>query len=267
MTQHTPDARAVILAKAIHDRHQPEITILFGSRARGDHKEGRSDIDIMLVQDEVPDQQEQARVHCVAESTVTGLYNQPPPVQIIWKTSEEFARKRWAVNHIVPNALREGVIMLRNPDEYNSRYQPGGDVDYQEEWNTTDERVRRATNHITAFNDMVGLGRDDDMIGLHAHNAMEHALKALVSATGHRYERIHNINLLMNDAMESDPGFKPRPALDGHIYNQYAGTREYYTKHTPITSIEGCQDMVNNAVAEILIRVQEVKAERTQWCL
>ena len=262
MAQNNPDPHALRIAETIHELHQPEITILYGSRARGDHQPGRSDLDIMIVQESIPPDSKKAEIRQTAESTALELYDNPPAFHFIWKTSSEFARKRRAVNHIIPNALREGIIMPRNPEEYSNRYQDDGEVDYQEEWTTTDERVRHAENHLIIFNDTIDLERHDDMIGQHAHGAMEHALKALISASGHRYERIHDINILMSDAMQADPGFDPQPLIDGSVYDQYSGSDEYYTKHRPISEIDGYRDAVINQVTSILDRVQQVKTDR-----
>ena len=48
------DARALRVARVVQERAQPEFAILFGSRARGDHDELTSDIDVMLVLDAEP---------------------------------------------------------------------------------------------------------------------------------------------------------------------------------------------------------------------
>ena len=56
-----PDRRAVQIAQEIHQDRAPLATILFGSRARGDHNEDRSDIDILIVEDNPPDELEQYR--------------------------------------------------------------------------------------------------------------------------------------------------------------------------------------------------------------
>ena len=49
------DPSAVKLAELLHETRNPHLTILFGSRARGDYAEGRSGVDIMLVEDQPPD--------------------------------------------------------------------------------------------------------------------------------------------------------------------------------------------------------------------
>ena len=48
------DPRALRVAQAVHERQNPQATILFGSRIRGDHEDLRSDIDIMPVLPEEP---------------------------------------------------------------------------------------------------------------------------------------------------------------------------------------------------------------------
>ncbi len=59
-TQHDP--RALQIARSLHREVRPAITILFGSRARGDYVDGRSDIDIMLVQETLPPGEEQLAI-------------------------------------------------------------------------------------------------------------------------------------------------------------------------------------------------------------
>ena len=51
------DVRAVTLARLLHETRKSALTILFGSRARGDYAEGRSDIDFLLVEDAMPDEE------------------------------------------------------------------------------------------------------------------------------------------------------------------------------------------------------------------
>ena len=43
------DPRALQVARFVRQRERPQLTILFGSRARGDHDDLESDIDVMLV--------------------------------------------------------------------------------------------------------------------------------------------------------------------------------------------------------------------------
>ena len=255
MTTNQCDPRALLLAQELHQAEQPDITILFGSRARGDYREGQSDIDIMLVQEQPPSPEQQASAEHTARRCAAAQYDQPTPVQIVWQTQAEFKKMRRTINHVVANALRDGITMPRNPEEYGYDHND----DYEYEWTVTDERYRHAENHIHAFDALIAAGADDTMIGQHAHGAMEHALKALISANGAEYPHLHDINLLTHDALVADPSFDFNPTLDGSIYDQYAGDQEYRPTGTPISNIEHYQNIVNSDVQAILDRVQELR--------
>lgn len=256
MSRNKCDPRALKVARELHRSEQPELTILFGSRARGDYREYVSDIDIMLVQAERPSREQQCRVERAALAAAERFCGRPVPVQVVWKTSQEFDRMRRTINDVVVHALREGVIM---PPEQENRRQSDTD-DHSQEWNVTDERIRHAENHIAAFNLMVVNGMPDDLVGQHAHSAMEHALKALISASGRGYQHVHNIHILTRDALAADPGFQFVPGIDGGIYNQYAGRDEYDPTENPISDIPGYRETVNGDVTAILNRVREIRS-------
>ena len=165
MTTTNCDPRALEVARCLHRTEQPELTVLFGSRARGDYEDGRSDIDIMLVQKNPPSEEQESRTRNQAETSAQELYRQAVPVQIIWKTSDEFNRMRRSVNHLVARALRDGVTMSRDTGDYSSGYNDNNENDYEYEWTVTDERYRHAVEHLQGFNDMINLRRSDDMIG------------------------------------------------------------------------------------------------------
>lgn len=254
-----PDPRALEVAQELHRAEQPEITILFGSRARGDYREGRSDVDIMLVQESPPTEAQERRTRDRAQAAGEARYGRRTPVQIIWKTFAEFSRMRRTINHVVAKALRDGIVMPRDPESYRNSYH---DDDYEYEWTVTDERVRHAEQHRRAFNLVIESGLDDIMIGQHAHSAMEHALKALISAKGQSYPHVHDINVLIHDARRADPDFKFEPEIDGSVYDRYAGRREYEATQWRISDIPGYREVVNGEVAAILTRVAEVRRGR-----
>ncbi len=263
MTTTKCDSRALEVARCLHRTERPEVTILFGSRARGDY-DNSSDIDIMLVQENQPSKEQESRTRDQARLSVMELYRKAVPVQIIWKTSDEFGKMRRSVNHLVAKALRDGVIMPRDAGDYDSRYNDNGDNDYEYEWTITDERYRHAEKHLSAFNSLIDVGEHDDMVGQHAQGAMEHALKALISATNTAYERIHDIDQLTSDALRVDPDFQFRQGIDGSIYNQYAGSQDYHPTQNPISNIADYRAIVNSDVQTILARVREIRGNRTE---
>ena len=127
------------------------------------------------------------------------------------------------------------------------------------EWTVTYERYRHAEKHLNAFNALIDTGQDDDMIGQHAQGAMEHALKALISATQNAYDRTHDINELTADALRADPNFQFSQGIGGAIYNQYAGAQDYHPTSNPISDIADYRNIVNVEVQAILVRVREIR--------
>ena len=70
--------------------------------------------------------------------------------------------------------------------------------------------------------------RNDRIIGKNAQEAMEHALKALISAYGIRYERTHDLNKLLQQVNDADPGFQFHPRSNYQVLNLYSGNDDYY---------------------------------------
>lgn len=264
MTASQCDPRALRVAQELHKTEQPEITILFGSRARGDYVEDRSDIDVLLIRDRVPDLKQKELINRDAEKLTRSLYGSPVPVQTIWYTGEEFDQMRRSVNHVIARALQDGVIMPRDPEDYNNRYAPE-EPDINQEWTITRERYRHAEDHLAMFEMAINSGRArmDDMIGQQAHQALEHAIKALISAHGRQYKTTHNLNELVGDVRRADPGFRFRLTIEGRIYNQYAGRDEYQATETPLTDIPNYEEATKENVRQLLERVREIQNERS----
>ena len=100
-----PDSKAVQTARAVHHELEPRLTILFGSRARGDHRQD-SDIDLLLLEPQPPDQDGQETATSRAEETARRIYGHHVPVQLIWRTPEEFRERRRYVNSVETRAAR-----------------------------------------------------------------------------------------------------------------------------------------------------------------
>lgn len=257
------DPRALRVAQELHRAQQPEVTVLFGSRARGDYEEGRSDIDVLLVRDSVPNGEQENLIKEDAEKLARSLYGWTVPVQTVWCTNEDFDQMRRTVNHVVARALQDGVIMPRDPEDYDSRYGQH-ELDHSNEWTVTGERLRHAEQHLDVFNMLISSGRAlmDDMVGLHAHQALEHAIKAVISARGWQYKTTHNLNELVGDVRRADPEFRFRLTIDGLIYNQYAGREEYRPTKTPLTGIPNYEEATRADIQRLLERVREIQSEQ-----
>lgn len=156
------------------------------------------------------------------------------PVQTVWCTRDAFDQMRRTVSHVVARALQDGVIMPRDPEDYSNRYGQA-EPDISNEWPVTSERLRHAEQHLAMFDLAIHSASShmDEMIGLHAHQAFEHAIRALISARGRQYKTTHNLNELVGDVRRADSEFHFCLAIDGWIYNLYAGRDEYRHTKTP----------------------------------
>ena len=105
------DPKALHIAKAVQRRERPEIVILFGSRARGDHEELLSDIDVMLVQATEPDDAIQKAAADAAARVARETYGREVPVELVWRTTEEFRHNRRYVNSVETQAVKDGIVM------------------------------------------------------------------------------------------------------------------------------------------------------------
>ena len=257
MSQNGYDPRAWRVAQQLHAAEQPEVTILFGSRARGDWEEGRSDIDIMLVGETIPDREKRQAITARAEAQAQAVYGGPVKVQITPIASALFYRMHRSVNHVAARAFREGVAMprsRRHPEEFNP--------DYRAEHDITAERLEQGAAHLRAFNIMVESDPDNDIvIGQQAQNIMEHALKALISAAGQEYPIEHRIEPLVAAAQAADPELNFDLLIPGQVYDQYVGVDEYLRLETPdLTTYPNYREIVNNAAQLLMERAQQLAA-------
>ena len=263
MTAATCDPRALKVARAVHERERPQATILFGSRARGDYDESRSDIDIMLVQPEVPDGEYTGSVEQWAEGVVRAAYGHRVPVQLVWFSEHEFSEGKRYINHVATQALFDGVIMTQNPEEYHNRDAGDEETEYEYDWRNYNNRLIHAEAHLLAFEQMIDLGNIDLLIGQQAQAALEHGMKALLEAHSARYQRTHNIGHLLGRVRDVDPELRRfQFSIPPDIYTQYAGDQVYRPPNQPLLSEQ--PDYRERTVADARRIIDRARAVRQQ---
>ena len=231
MSETNCDPRALKVAQALHEREQPQATILFGSRARGDYNDRRSDIDIMQVNPYEPDPAYKNRATEWIEEVAQAIYGRPVPVQLVWFAQDEFRENSRYVNHVTTQAMLDGVVMSQNPEDYRSRYEDDcEETEYEYQWTDYENRVFHAESHLRVFQALCDLGENDLMIGQRAHSTLEHGMKAVIAAYGGTYPTTHNLGQLLGTVRRVERGADLADfslSMSPDIYSEYAGDQEY----------------------------------------
>ena len=144
-----PDPKAVSVAKQVHEMLRPLGTILLGSRARGDHLEDSSDIDIILVGSQPDVGPHQKRVEEKAQEISKEIYGRTIKTQLLWMTPEELDEDEQYLNSISTQALLEGVIFSKHPERFRSRYDQAEPPPPKYKWNTYQHHLAEAKMQMT----------------------------------------------------------------------------------------------------------------------
>ena len=97
------------------------------------------------------------------------------------------------------------------------------------------ERVLHARRHLTTLEILYNTNSDhysqpeewEVSVGEYAHGALEHGLKAVIAAFGHRYPHIHPLGKLLEEAQQYVPDLSLRSNLD--VLSTFAGEEVYGT--------------------------------------
>ena len=143
-----PDQRALRVAREVHRREQPLAPILFGSRARGDHREETSDIDILLVGEKLPDGLHDGRAARAAREDALRAYGREVQTQLLWVTLAEFRHDEPYLNSIATRAVLEGVVFSDLPQHFRSRYDRPDPPPPRYRWNDYQHHLQAARTEL-----------------------------------------------------------------------------------------------------------------------
>ena len=254
-----PDARALHVAQALRDAIDVECVILFGSRARADWTE-RSDIDLMIIDPDLSElKRRMVKIQQTARELARLAYQDYVDIDFVYLTRDEYERKSvHTLNHVARFARREGIIVPRNRDDFPGNDAPD-DLDHCDEPMERELRIADANTYYDAMHAMMDAGMADKVAAYNAHQVLEHAMKALISAQGHEYAHTHALDLLLRDIRANDPHLDLRPRSDLHQLNNFAGATRYGPLLTPISDYT---DLANR-VTDDLNRIYEEIARLT----
>ena len=203
-----PDPQAVSVTRQVHQLAHPLATILFGSRARGDHREDSSDIDILLVGEAPGTLQHESRMQRQAQEISDAIYGRTVPTQVVWITRAKFEEEDMFLNSMSTRAMLEGVVFSDHPEDFRSRYDGEDPPPPRYEWDTYQINLREAGRELeilwaflelsqgkepsrklpATFRSLMLVPMDKEELEYNVRvrpaSALDYALKAAVAATG-----------------------------------------------------------------------------------
>ena len=194
-----PDPTGLAVARVAQEAAKPNTVILFGSRARGDHRPS-SDVDLLLIYTQ-GNKTPTSRI----KRAIREYFAEHPPelgVDIVPMDQERFAYSRRAKNHVSAQAVRDGIIMSGERLDFSNSYED----DYPDSWPDVKQRLQATYRHLGTFarefNHPEG---EQESYGFHAQQAVGNAMKAWMSAAEIDYQRIHDLEETAERIL-NDPG-------------------------------------------------------------
>ncbi len=266
MTSHTikADRRALEVARAVHRMAESEQTILFGSRARGDHRPD-SDVDVLIIKDPQPTEDWLEDLRDQARTLQKAQLPEASGIDVICMTAQEFDTRRHLRNNLANSIAKQGSpIMPQPPDQAEP---PEESID----WDDVNGKLNDAIN---AANDLTALAQSgiittfsDKQLGRIAQNALENAYKAVLGAYGYEYPTSggsgHNLRIITERIRQHRiiPDDVPMPGEEHRYLTEFGGAALYSHEHLPLDKAVIARD-VPQAVATLRDLVERVRPEQ-----
>ena len=187
------DAEALqSIASAAGSAVDARCVILFGSRARGDHRHD-SDIDLAVVtaETELDAQQRHDLRERARAAALSAAVELPNHIDVIVWTDAEYRVKKRSINHVAGRAWREGMVLYGVHETL-----PGEEI--VSELDNARELMRMCQRQLRGINNMHDETLfPEELFGFHAQRGAELAFKAWITLLGQRYERTHNVTDLL----------------------------------------------------------------------
>ncbi len=200
------DPKAVAVARAVYDAVRPESVILFGSRARGDHR-ADSDIDLLIISDDLS-RSGYMKAQSAAREAAQRIYGDYFGADLVRMPREKYMECRNGINHLAAQAARDGVDMNGEKEEYQR------DLSAPFDWPDAGQRVVNADRELIAMKGLIAGNSSQEAIGFHGQQALENILKGWISALGAEYPNTHDLAELTAIVREN-PGELDIPAGEG----------------------------------------------------
>ncbi len=254
------DRRAIEVALEVHRMAEPEQTILFGSRARGDHRPD-SDIDVLIIRKHSPTEEWLDDLRDRARKVQKASLPEACGIDVICMTVDEFAGRRHLRNNLANSIARQGAPIL--PQENTEP--PEESID----WNDVDGKINDAVDAANALTSLAEAGIlhsfPDKQFGRIAQNALENAYKAVLGAHGFEYPTSggsgHNLRIITERIRQHQiiPDGAPMPGEEHRYLTEFGGAALYSHEHLPLDKESIARD-VPQAVVELRALVERAKS-------
>ena len=218
-----------------------------GPGARADWTE-ESDVDLMVLNEDTPEEPETLEMQNAASLLSQETFGRDVQVDIIPMSHSEFRKMGYhTINHVAARARREGITIPRDPESYSSRYDdeyPDEKLEYQEQ----QRRIGDANLHYRNMHGLLDLGFEDKDTAFLAQQALENAMKAMISTLNEEYNTHHQLQALAADIRGLDPGHEWHFASNPGQLENFAGASRYGPVISPI---QDYRDMANNITMDL----------------
>ena len=231
------DARALRIASALRETSGAETAIVFGSRARGDHRRD-SDVDILLIIDSHPPEKALRLLEELASTAQKLAIPEASGVDIGCMTPTEFHNKRNMRNSLAHQVAKHGVPTMPGENTgYGNQYVYDDDYEIIIDWEEIQDRVNEAmdsVNDLAHQMDENGLVHISDRnFGHMAHRSLECSYKAVLGSHGIEYPMSgkdgHNLRKLV-ELMRDEFG-SPVPGERYSYLTEFGGAAWYAHEH------------------------------------
>ena len=239
MTEPRTDQTAMKITRSVCEISGASQGLLFGSRARGDHRPD-SDVDLVVIIDPPPTEEQLEEIRSRARKLQKSLMPQASGIDILCMNHEEFQRRSHLRNNLANTIAKEGTTVVSSEGtEYSFNYE-----DEEIDWQDVTDRLRDANNAAADLDFFLETGQvdrvSDKSFGRVAQSGLENAYKAVLGSHGAEYPSSgrdgHNLRILVEQfRMElSWPPDQEEPGEKHQYLTEFGDSALYSHEHPPL---------------------------------